>query len=136
MAEHAVKRPSPASTPCTARRRFSEPDSSRATRHGIEERIHPEVASLRPLREPLFAQLEGQTIAVTSTGRSLGVVTSGSTTLDGAEVAEGVPVPFFGQREIYNIAEDRAATPALVDDLHRDELTDPLGKLSRYGRGV
>jgi DNA repair ATPase RecN len=45
------------------------------------------------------------------------------------ELTKLAPVRFYGQREIYNIAEDRAATRRLLDDLVRDDL-DALGRES------
>jgi ABC-type lipoprotein export system ATPase subunit len=38
------------------------------------------------------------------------------------DLAKALPVRFYGQREIYNIAEDRDATRRLLDDLVRDDL--------------
>lgn len=71
----------------------------------------------------MVGQYEDQRLQITSTGRSVGTVTADSMALEGTHVADVFPVRFFGQREIYNIAEDRSATVALVDDLHREELS-------------
>lgn len=67
--------------------------------------------------------LDGQEAEVAGIGRGPGVVTAPGSEMDGKDVSGVFPVRFFGQREIYNIAEDRAATVALLDDLERSKLS-------------
>lgn len=67
--------------------------------------------------------LDGQLASVSTTGSTPGTVTAPGSEIDGKAVAGVFPVRFFGQREIYNIAEDRAATVALLDDLDRSRLS-------------
>ena len=71
--------------------------------------------------------LDGQQLQITSEGRSSGEVVASGSELDGKDVSGVFPVRFFGQREIYNIAENRAATVALLDDLDQSRL-NALGR--------
>lgn len=57
-----------------------------------------------------------------STGRGKGLLSSTNSELNGLDPTDLFPVRFFGQREIYAIAEDRMAAMALLDDLHAEEL--------------
>jgi ABC-type lipoprotein export system ATPase subunit len=63
----------------------------------------------------------GAQFSIASVGKSAGVLT-GSEELAGLEASDYFPVRFFGQREIYAIAEDRMAAMALLDDLHAEEI--------------
>lgn len=73
-------------------------------------------------RISVHALLGGSPVQVVSTGRTKGELRSSNEDLDGLDPAEIFPVRFFGQREIYAIAEDRMAAMALLDDLHAEEL--------------
>lgn len=63
----------------------------------------------------------GAAFSISSKGRAAGVL-SGADGLAGLEAADYFPVRFFGQREIYAIAEDRVAAMALLDDLHAEDI--------------
>lgn len=64
---------------------------------------------------------DGVEFSVSSMGSRAGSL-SGVEDLVGLEAADYFPVRFFGQREIYAIAEDRMAAMALLDDLHTEEI--------------
>lgn len=78
------------------------------------------------------ASLAGDHLTISSTGQRRNAVESDNAALAGQDVATVLPVRFFGQREIYNIADDRAATVGLIDDLHRDE----LGSIARQAAEI
>lgn len=68
------------------------------------------------------ARQDGVEFSVSTSGSRAGSL-SGTDGLVGLAAADYFPVRFFGQREIYAIAQDRMAAMALLDDLHAEEVT-------------
>lgn len=71
------------------------------------------------------AKIERDTYVLTSCGRAVAELADpgpGPQPADGLDIPSLLPVRFYGQREIYNIADSRSATVGLIDDLHRDRL--------------
>jgi len=81
------------------------------------------LSTIRPTTEiAIGARFEESEIQVSSRGRQIGALTSEDQSLSGLQPRDLFPVRFFGQREIYAIAEDRAAAISLLDDLHEEAL--------------
>jgi ABC-type lipoprotein export system ATPase subunit len=81
------------------------------------------------------ARLQLTELTSHSVGQEAGTVSSPHAHLNGMNINQVFPVRFYGQREIYNIAQSHAATIELVDDLRRAEI-DSLARQEETERAV
>lgn len=99
----------------------------------VEANFDTSVKTVLPeTRIEVSAVLEGKEVQVVAVGSGEGVVGPQDSEFSGLPVRTLLPVRFFGQREIYNIAEDRSAITTLIDNLEADE----LARLARRANAI